>query len=256
MNRLENKVAVIVGAGSGMGRASAILFAEEGAKVVVGDYNDVTGQQVVEEIKAAGNEASYCHVDATKGEDVKGIMDFAIATYGKIDVVFCTAGKPQTVKMIWELDDEEFDKQVAINSKSAWLCAKYSALELKKNHGSLILIGSTGAIRCRATQGTYGACKAFNNTFTIGMACELAPEARCNLINPGPTDTPMFSGFIVGEYNDQVKAGVAGGTLLQRFVDPRDIANMALFFASDESAAVTGVSVLVDCGADKSRGKN
>ena len=254
--RLENKVAVIVGAGSGMGRAAAILFAQEGAKVVVADFNDENGKKVVDEIKAAGNEASFCHVDATCGEQVKALMDYAVATYGKITTVFCTAGKPQTAKMIWELDDSEFDKQVAMNSKTAWLCAKYSALELKKNHGSLILIGSTGAIRCRATQGTYGACKAFNNTFTIGMACELAPEARCNLINPGPTDTPMFSGFIVGEYNEKVKAGVAGGTLLGRFVDPKDIAQAALFFASDESAAVTGVSVLVDCGADKSRGKN
>ena len=254
--KLENKVAVIVGAGSGMGRASALLFAAEGAKVVVGDFNDAAGTKVTEEIKAAGNEACFCHVDATKPASVKGIMDFAVSTYGKINVVFCTAGKPQTVKMIWDLDDEEFDRQITINSKTAWLCAKYSALELKKNHGSLILIGSTGAVRCRATQGTYGACKAFNNTFTIGMACELAPEARCNLINPGPTDTPMFPEFIVGEYTDAVRAGVAGSTLLGRFVDPRDIANMALFFASDDSAAVTGVSVLCDCGADKSRGKN
>lgn len=254
--RLEDKVAVIVGAGSGMGRAAAILFAQEGAKVVVADFNDENGQKVVDEIKAEGNEAAFIHVDATQGEQVKAVMDFAVEKYGKINVCFCTAGKPQTAKMIWELDDSEFDKQVALNSKTAWLCAKYSALELKKNHGSLILIGSTGAIRCRATQGTYGACKAFNNTFTIGMACELAPEARCNLINPGPTDTPMFGGFIVGEYTKEVHDGVAASTLLKRFVDPTDIAKAALFFASDESAAVTGVSVLVDCGADKSRGKN
>lgn len=254
--RLENKVAVIVGAGSGMGRCAAIRFAQEGAKVIVGDYNEEAAKNVAEEVRAEGNEATAHFVDATKGPDVKAIMDFAIETYGKIDIVFCTAGKAQTPSMIWELDDEEFDRQIAINSKSAWLCAKYSALELKKNHGSLILIGSTGAIRCRATQGTYGGCKAFNNTFCIGMAAELAPEARCNLINPGPTATPMLATFARDPYTAKVEEQIAGGTLLGHLVDPMDVANMALFFASDESRSVTGVSVLCDAGADKSRGRN
>ena len=115
---LENKVAVIVGAGSGMGRCAAIRFAQEGARVVVGDYNEEAAEKVAAEVRAEGNEASACFVDATRGADVKAVMDFAIETYGKIDIVFCTAGKAQTPSMIWELDDEEFDRQIAINSKS------------------------------------------------------------------------------------------------------------------------------------------
>ena len=255
MARLENKVALIVGAGSGMGRASALLFSQEGAKIVVVDFNEESGKKTVADVKAKGGQAEFIYADATKGEDCKAAVDFAVKTFGKLDVVFCCAGAAQDAKMIWDLDESEFDKMFNINTKTGWLMSKYSALELKKNHGSLILVGSTGAIRPRATQGLYGASKAANNVLTIGLAAELAPEARCNCINPGPTDTPMLPTF-VQEYNADVAAQIAGGTLLGRLVDPMDIAYMALYLASDESRSVTGVSVLVDAGADKSRGKN
>jgi NAD(P)-dependent dehydrogenase (short-subunit alcohol dehydrogenase family) len=112
-----------------------------------------------------------------------------------------------------------------------------------------------GGLRPRATQGLYGACKAANNNLTIGLAAELAPEARCNCINPGPTSTPMLATF-VQTFNDQVAAEIAGSTLLKHLVDPADIANAALFFASDESRSVTGVAMLVDAGADKAARKN
>ncbi len=255
MARLENKVALITGAGSGMGRASSLLFSKEGAKIVVVDFNEENGKKVVEEVKAQGGQAAFVFADVSKGEYCKGAVEFAIATYGKIDVVFCCAGVAQKAEMIWDLDESEFDRMFNINTKSTWLMAKYSALELKKNHGSLILIGSTAALRPRATQGLYGASKAANNILAIGLAAELAPEARCNCINPGPTATPMLPTF-VQTYNDQVAADIAGGTLLKHLVDPMDIANAALFFACDESQSVTGVSMLVDAGADKFRGKN
>jgi len=255
MARLENKVALITGAGSGMGRASSLLFASEGAKIVVVDFNEENGKNTVKEVKAKGGDAAYIFADVTKAADCEAAVNFAIKTFGKIDVVFCCAGKAQKAAMTWDLDESEFDEVFTINTKSAWLMAKYTSLELKKNHGSLILIGSTGALRPRATQGLYGASKAANNTLTIGFAAELAPEARCNCINPGPTATPMLPTF-VEVYNEQVAEAIAGGTLLGRLVDPIDIANMALFLASDESRSVTGVSVLVDAGADKARGKN
>ena len=255
MPRLENKVALITGAASGMGRAASVLFAKEGAKIIVADFNEENGKKTVDEIKAQGGEAAFIHVDVTKADDCKAAAEFAVATFGKIDVVFCCAGAAQKAEMIWDLDESEFDRVFAVNTKSTWLMSKYTALELKKNHGSLILVGSTGALRPRATQGLYGASKAANNVLTIGLAAELAPEARCNCINPGPTATPMLPTF-VQEWNDQVQAQIAGGTLLGRLVEPTDIANMALFLASDESRSVTGVSILVDAGADKSRGKN
>ena len=254
MKRLENKVALITGAGSGMGRASSLLFAKEGAKIVVVDNNDENGNKTVEDVNSGGGEAAFIHADVTQAADCKSAADFAIKTYGKIDIVFLCAGVAQKAAMIWDLDDSEFDRVFNVNTKATWLMAKYTALELKKNHGSMILIGSTGAIRPRATQGLYGASKAANNTLTIGLAAELAPEARCNCINPGPTATPMLPTF-VEVYNDEVAEMIAGGTLLGHLVDPMDIAQMALFFASDESRSVTGVSILVDAGADKSRGK-
>ncbi len=255
MARLNNKVALITGAGSGMGRASSLLFSKEGAKIVVVDFNEENGRKVVEEVKVQGGEAAFVFADVSKGEYCKGAVDFAVETYGKLDVVFCCAGVAQKAAMIWDLDESEFDKMMNINTKSSWLMAKYSALELKKNNGSLILIGSTAAVRPRATQGLYGACKAANNNLAIGLAAELAPEARCNCINPGPTATPMLPTF-VQSYNDNVADEIAGSTLLKHLVDPMDIANAALFFACDESRSVTGVSMLVDSGADKARGKN
>jgi len=255
MGRLDNKVALITGAGSGMGRAAALLFSQEGAKIVIVDINEENGEKVAEEIRGGGGEAAFFYADVSKAEYCKGAVDFAIATFGKIDVVFCCAGVAQKTGMIWELDDSEFDRVMAINTKSTWLMAKYSALELKKNHGSLILIGSTAALRPRATQGLYGACKAANNNLAIGLAVELAPEARCNCINPGPTATPMLPTF-VQTYNEEAAAEIANNTLLKHLVDPMDIARAALFFASDESRSITGVSILVDAGADKVRGKN
>ena len=252
---MENKVALIAGAGSGMGRASSLLFAREGAKIVVVDFNEANGKKTVEEVKAQGGQAEFIFADVTKGADCKAAVDFAVKTYGKLDVVFCCAGAAQKAEMIWDLDESEFDRIFDVNTKSSWLISKYSALELKKNHGSLILVGSTGAVRPRATQGLYGASKAANNTLTIGLAAELAPEARCNCINPGPTDTPMLPTF-VQEFNEEVAVQIAGGTLLGHLVDPMDIAYTALFLASDEARSVTGISMLVDAGADKSRGKN
>ena len=255
MARLENKVALIAGGGSGMGRASSVLFASEGAKIVVVDLNEANGKKTVEEVKAHGGQAEFIFADVTKGADCKAAVEFAVKTYGKLDIVFCCAGVAQKAEMIWDLDESEFDKVFAVNTKSSWLMSKYSALELKKSHGSLILVGSTGAVRPRATQGLYGASKAANNTLTIGLAAELAPEARCNCINPGPTDTPMLPTF-VQEFNEQVATQIADGTLLGHLVHPMDIAYTALFLASDEARSVTGISMLVDAGADKSRGKN
>ncbi|MDR0491326.1 MAG: glucose 1-dehydrogenase [Oscillospiraceae bacterium] len=255
MARLENKVALITGAGSGMGRASSVLFASEGAKIVVADFNEASGNETVDLVKAHGGDAAFIFTDVTKGDQCKAAVEFAVKTYGKLDVVFCCAGVAQKAGMIWELDESEFDRIYAVNTKSAWLMSKYSALELKKNSGSLILIGSTAALRPRATQGLYGSCKAANNILTIGLAAELAPEARCNCINPGPTATPMLPTF-VQEWNPQVEAQIAGGTLMGRLVDPMDIAYTALFLASDEARSVTGISMLVDAGADKARPKN
>jgi len=255
MARLNNKVALITGAGSGMGRASSLLFAREGAKIVVVDFNEENGKKTVEEVKAQGGQAEFIFADVTKANDCKAAADFAVKTFGKIDVVFCCAGVAQKAAMIWELDESEFDRVMAVNTKSAWLMSKYTALELKKSHGSLILVGSTAALRPRATQGLYGASKAANNILTIGLAAELAPEARCNCINPGPTETPMLATF-VQEYNEEVAAQIAGNTLTGRLVDPMDIAHTALFLASDEARSVTGISMLVDGGADKARPKN
>lgn len=255
MARLENKVAIITGAGSGMGRAASLAFSKEGAKIVVVDLNEENGKKTVEEVKAQGGEAAFILTDATKGADCKAAADFAVATFGKIDVVFCCAGIAQKAMMIWDLDESEFDRMFNINTKTAWLMAKYTALELKKSHGSMILVGSTAALRPRATQGLYGASKAANNILTVGLAAELAPEARCNCINPGPTATPMLPTF-VQEWNDDVQAQIAGATLMGRLVDPMDIANTALFLASDEARSVTGISMLVDAGADKARPKN
>jgi NAD(P)-dependent dehydrogenase (short-subunit alcohol dehydrogenase family) len=110
MARLENKVALITGAGSGMGRASSLLFSKEGAKIVVVDFNEENGKKVVDEVKAQGGQAAFVYAYVSKGAACKNAADFAVRTFGKIDIVFCCAGVAQKGAMIWELDESEFDR--------------------------------------------------------------------------------------------------------------------------------------------------
>jgi 3-oxoacyl-[acyl-carrier protein] reductase len=259
--RLNGKIAIITGAGSGVGHASALLFAEEGAKIACADLNAETAAKTADEIKAAGGDAVSVRADVSDPAAVKNLVAQTISAFGRVDIIFNCAGLPQKPAITWELDDDEFDKVMAVNVKSNWLLLKYAGQELKKNCGNIIMVGSTGAIKPRATQALYAAAKGAVYTFVKGAAAELAPEARANLIHPGPINTPMLPKFSpdVPQTEEEVRAvfaQIAAGTMLGSLIEPIDIAKSALFLASDDASKITGFSLLVDAGTIIARPRN
>lgn len=242
--KLESKVAVITGAGSGIAKATAVLFAEEGAKVVVADINDQNGKATVEQIKNNGGEAVFIHTDVTKSDDVSAMIDLAVSTYGGVDIMYSVAGIGQPVTPTEELSEEMFDKVIAINLKGVFLCAKYAIPVMKKNgSGVIINMGSIAGVRPRSQAIAYAASKGGVINLTRGLALELAGDnIRVNCINPVVTNTPILAAS--EGHVDEYKASVPLG----RIAEPEDMAYAALYLASDEARMVTGHALNVDGG--------
>ncbi|MDR0850909.1 MAG: SDR family oxidoreductase [Clostridiales Family XIII bacterium] len=255
MSQLAGKVAIITGAGSGMAKASSILFAREGASVVAADLNEEAVKETVATIVAAGGKAIAVKSDISDEESVKALVETTVTTYGKIDILFCIAGFPEAARPITEIPLSEGQKIFNINVLGTWLCCKYAYPELKKTgNGVILTIGSGAALRPRGGTALYSASKGAIVTMTRALANEFAPEVRVNCIMPGGTDTPMMKQFIPG-FNDEIKAKVAASYPLQKFVQPEDIANMGLFLAADTGSKMTGAEYMVDSGLSIARGK-
>jgi 3-oxoacyl-[acyl-carrier protein] reductase len=253
---LVNKVAIITGAGSGMGKASAELFAKEGASVVAADINLESAQKTASEIISKGGKAVAFKADISKGEEVEALVNATVNEYGKVNILFNIAGFPQPGKKIEDISVEEMEKVLDINVKGTWLCCKYAHTELKKSgNGVIINIGSTAAVRPRDGGSSYSASKGAIIALTKELASEFAPEVRVVCIHPGPTNTPMMRQFIPN-YSDKEEQMVVDGTLLKKYVMPEDIAQMGLFLASDNASKITGSEFLVDSGLIMSRGSH
>lgn len=253
--RLKNKVAIITGAASGMGRASAVRFAQEGAKVVVADRTVKEGEETVDLIKKAGGEAVFVECDVTSQDMIKNTIQTAVDQYGKIDILMNNAGCPQMTQKYEDISDEEWARIYAVNVTGTRWFTKFALPYLRESgNGSIINVSSVGGSTVRPGSSAYSTSKGAVITLTKAMAIEFASDQiRVNCILPGPTDTPMMSKFVIGyddpDKHDTIKAGIGGSTPLGRFVQPEDIANAALFFASDEASAITGVLMQVDCGS-------
>ncbi len=253
--RLSNKVALITGSGSGMGRASAILFAHEGAKVSVVDINDKTGQETVNLVKGKGGEAIFIRADVSKATDVENMIKKTVDTYGKLDILFNNAGIPMSFTPIEEVEEDLWDRTFAINVKSIFLACKYAVPIMKKQGGGIIInTASIIGVRPRPGLNAYLASKGAAIQLTKGLAIELAPhKIRVNCINPVATDTPMFPYFIDDSGAKDAKYEAArerfiAGIPLGRLAKAEAGAYAALFFASDESSFITGVGLDVDGG--------
>jgi 3-oxoacyl-[acyl-carrier protein] reductase len=253
--RLTNKVALITGAGSGMGRASAILFAQEGAKVCVVDIDGRTGQETVDLVKGEGGEAIFIRADVSKASDVENMIKKTVDTYGKLDILFNNAGIPMAFTPIEEVKEDLWDRIFAVNVKSIFLACKY-AVPIMKQQGGGIIINTASIIGVRSRPGLhpYLATKGAAIQLTKGLAIELAPhKIRVNCINPVATDTPMFPYFIDdsgardAKYEEARERFIAG-IPLGRLANAEDIASAALFLASDESSFITGIGLDVDGG--------
>jgi len=249
--RLAKKVAIITGASSGIGQASAILFAKEGAKLVVADINDAGGKETVAAIKSGGGEAIFVHTDVSMAADVANLMTTAQGKFGKIDIIFNNAGIPQQTTPIEQVDEATWDRIYAVNVKSIFLTAKSAAPIMKKAGGGVIInLASISGVRPRPGNLAYASAKAAVIHLTKALALELAPhKIRVNCINPVAVDTPMLNKFFPAGANvAEVRKVTIEGIPLGRLATAEDIAYAALYLASDESSLLTGTGINVDGG--------
>ena len=237
MGRLEGKVAVVTGAGSGIGRATARRFAEEGARVVAADRDFEAASECIETMR----DAAAMEADVTRRADVVSVVDHAVEEFGGLDIYFNNAGIPARVKPLDELTREEWDATLEVNLTALFVAAQVAAPKLVG--GTLLVTASIIANRPRPGLAAYVASKAGVVGLAKALAVELAPDIRVNVINPGPANTPMLDGF--GFDSDPAEA-----LPLKRLIEPEDIASAAVYLASDEAKAITGAVFNVDGGRD------
>ena len=247
--RLENKVALITGAGSGIGRESALLFAREGARVAVVDVNDGAGEAVAAQIREAGGQAVYVHADISKSAEAEGMIRAAEAGFGRLDVLFNNAGisHPQDDDAV-ATDEDVWDLTMNINLKGVFLGCKHGIPALRRaGGGSIINTASFVALLGAATpQLAYTASKGGVLALTRELAVIHAREnIRVNALCPGPLHTELLMKYLDTEEKRQRRlVHIPMG----RFGEAKEIAQAALFLASDESSFTTGATFLVDGG--------
>ena len=249
--KLGNKVAIITGAGSGIGAETATRFAAEGARVVCADVNEAGAKRTAEAIEKAGGGALALRADVTSGADNAALVERALATWGRVDVLFANAGIPQSPVKVEDLDEATFDRIMAVNVKGVFLGVKHVVPVMKRQSSGVILItASTAAIRPRHGLQAYVASKGAVVAMTKGLAMELAPHRiRVVAIAPVATDTPMLPAFMGKTVVDDAGRQAFVNTVpLGRLNTPDDIARAALFLASDDAAMVTGTVFEVDGG--------
>jgi len=247
--RLDNKVALITGAGSGIGRESALLFAREGARVVVVDVNDSAGESVASEIRESGGQAVYAHADISKSADAEGMIRVAEASFGRLDVLFNNAGISHAQDDDAVATEEDvWDLTMNINLKGVFLGCKHGIPALRRaGGGSIINTASFVALLGAATpQLAYTASKGGVLALTRELAVIHAREGiRVNALCPGPLRTELLMKYLDTEEKRQRRlVHIPMG----RFGEAREIAQAALFLASDESSFTTGATFLVDGG--------
>jgi 3-oxoacyl-[acyl-carrier protein] reductase len=248
--KLEGRVAVVTGGGSGIGAAAALAFAREGARVVVTDVNEAGAKVVLEQIEKAGGQGLAVRADVTQAADTQAIVERATATWGRLDLYFANAGVSQWKSYIEEVAEETFDRIFAVNVKGVWLGAKYALPVMKRQRrGVFIVNASTAAIRPRPGSQTYAASKGAVVTLTKALALEAAPHGvRVVAIAPVATHTPMLSPFMNEAVDEEALARYIDTIPLGRLNEPEDIAATVVFLASDDAAMITGTCVEIDGG--------
>lgn len=250
MQRFTDKVAIVTGAGSGFGEAIAKRFAQEGAAVVVADIDAGRARHVVQQIEAAGGKARSVRTDVSDAAAVRAMIDDAVSTYGTLDILINNAGFTHRSGPVWELDEAEYDRVFATNTKGVWLGVKYAVPVMRTNGGVIVNTASIGAVAPRPGVTVYNATKGAVMTMTRGLAVELARfKIRVNAVNPVAADTPFMRGALGGDHlPDENRAALISGIPLRRLTQPSDVAAAVTFLASDDASFLTGVCLPVDGG--------
>ena len=248
--RLQGKIAVVTGAGSGFGAGIARYFAAEGGRVVLADLNGEAAEEVAAEIDRAGGAAIGLKADVTDRADVAKMMRAALDTYGRLDVLVNNAGVAHKNKPMTEVTEQEFDLIYAVNVKAIYLAALEAIPLLRAQGGGCIInTSSTAALRPRPGLAVYNSSKGAVNVLTKSMAVELAPDKiRVNAICPVIGETALMETFMGVADTPENRAKFEATIPLGRFSTPKDIAHAAAFLASDEAEFLTGVTLEVDGG--------
>lgn len=245
--RLLAKTAIVTGAGSGIGRAVAVRFASEGAKVVVADINQEGGLETVHEIRRQKGEAGFITTDVSVADDCKRMVEFAVEKYGGLDILHNNAFYAPDNKAVVDTDEEEWDRTIAVTLKGVFLGSRY-ALPIMIEKGGGVVINTASVIGLIGAQGlaAYGAAKGGVIQLTRSIACDYGSYGiRANAICPGLIETPATANMLA---DSTCRDMALSRLLIKRLGEPEDIANAALFLASDESSYITGSLLIVDGG--------
>lgn len=248
--RLANKVAIVTGAGSGFGEGIANRFAAEGCKVVINDLRAPGAERVAREITAAGGDAHVLLGDVSKDADVKRVIDASIQHFGKLDIIVNNAGITHRNRPMLEVGEAEFDRIYAVNVKALFLTAHHAVPYFRKmGGGCFITIASTAGVRPRPGLTWYNGSKGAAIVTSRSMAAELGPDKiRVNVINPVIGETALLEEFMGMPDTPENRKKFLATIPMGRMSRPTDVANAALYLASDEAEFITGVCLEVDGG--------
>jgi NAD(P)-dependent dehydrogenase (short-subunit alcohol dehydrogenase family) len=249
--RLAAKVAIVTGAASGIGRATAMLFAREGARVVLADVDEERGREVAETIRATGSEATFVRTDVSREADVAAMVATAGQTYGRLDTIFNNAGIEQPVTPSHEVSEALFDRVISVNLKGTFLGCKHAIPALlRAGGGTIVNNSSVSAFANVAGNVSYAASKGAVMSLTRVLAIELAPKnIRVNAICPGVIATSMNQRNLeLAQDRDAVRQRWMAVTPLGRMGTPEEVAETVLYLASDQSSFTTGIGLLIDGG--------
>jgi NAD(P)-dependent dehydrogenase (short-subunit alcohol dehydrogenase family) len=246
--RVDGKVAVVTGGSSGIGRAAALAFAREGAKVVVSDVVVKGGEETVQMIKAAGGQAIFVKTDVSKADEVETLINQTVATYGRLDCAFNNAGIGGKFTPTAKVTEEDWDRMIAINLKGVWLCMKAEITHmLKQGSGAIVNTASTMGVIANPGVSAYVAAKHGVNGLTKTAALEYAKHGiRVNSVCPGVVRTPMVEQAIAS--NPQMAETMVAVEPVGRLGKPEEIAEAVVWLCSDAASFVTGLPMVVDGG--------
>jgi NAD(P)-dependent dehydrogenase (short-subunit alcohol dehydrogenase family) len=248
--RLDGKVTIITGGGSGMGRTAAEVFAREGARVVVADFSESAGESAVAAVRAAGGEATFVRANVSNEADAKAMVQHAVATYGRVDALYNNAGiMPEADHSVIDTDVATWDAVMAVNVRGVFLGCKYAIPQmLEQGSGSIINIASFVAILgCSVPQDAYTASKGAVLALTRSLAVQFAGRGvRSNSISPGPIETPLLMDWLLKD--EAAKQLRLARNPSGRFGKPEEIVNVGVYLASDESRWTNGSNFVIDGG--------
>lgn len=247
---LQDKVAIVTGGAQGMGAATAILFAEAGARVVVADMNEAEGRAVVASIEKAGGVAMFHKVNVAIAAEVEGLVRATVECFGRLDAAVNNAAVTPDTHVLSEMDESQFDRVIAVDLKGVALCLKYQLAQMIRQGqgGSIVNIGSVSSFRPQPTNGAYVAAKHGVIGLTKVAALENGEHnIRVNAVAPGAIDTPMLRNALAAMKVTEADFAPAL-SLLGRFGEAREVAQASLWLASDLASYVTGTTINVDAG--------